>query len=132
MYKIMPLFSACLDGFIGEECDKSCSYPSYGRNCRFICNCTEKYCNASTGCVQGMPLNNLNANNLRKYLRLLGRFIDSQYTLIEERRRLKVAIPFSKLWNDITTCDMSSLGSYLFVYVRYIIDAGMQRCSDQE
>lgn len=25
---------------------------------------------------------------------------------------------------------MSSLGSYLFVYVRYIIDADMQRCSD--
>lgn len=27
---------------------------------------------------------------------------------------------------------MSSLGSYLFVYVRYIIDADMQRCSDSK
>lgn len=90
MYKIMPLFSACLDGFIGEECNKSCSYPSYGRNCHFICNCTEKYCNASTGCVQGMPLTDFTQNNLCKYCRILSRFIYLQYTLIEKRRRLKM------------------------------------------
>lgn len=93
----MPLFLACLDGFIGEECDKSCRYPSYGRNCRFFCHCTKKYCNASTGCVQGMHLKDLKTNNLSKYPRLLGRFIDLQYTLIEERRRSRVAIPWSKL-----------------------------------
>lgn len=50
---IMPLFSACLEGFIGKECTKSCLYPTYGRNCQFICNCTKEYCNVSTGCLQG-------------------------------------------------------------------------------
>lgn len=35
---------ACLDGFVGEECDTPCVYPSYGRNCGFICNCM--------GCLQ--------------------------------------------------------------------------------
>lgn len=47
----MLLFLVCLDGFIGEECNKFCSYLSYGRNCYFICNCIEKYCNVLMGCV---------------------------------------------------------------------------------
>lgn len=41
----MQLRLACLDGFFGEECDTPCVYPSYGRNCGFICNCM--------GCLQG-------------------------------------------------------------------------------
>lgn len=47
------MFSACLDGFIGEECKISCPYPAYGRNCDLNCDCEEKYCNVSMGCLQG-------------------------------------------------------------------------------
>lgn len=43
--QVMQLLLACLDGFVGEECDTPCVYPSYGRNCGFICNCM--------GCLQG-------------------------------------------------------------------------------
>lgn len=49
----MQLFLACLDGFIGEECDMPCVYPNYGKDCGSICDCTEEYCNVSMGCLQG-------------------------------------------------------------------------------
>lgn len=43
--QVMQLLLACLDGVVGEECDTPCVYPSYGRNCGFICDCM--------GCLQG-------------------------------------------------------------------------------
>lgn len=46
-------FSACPDGFIGKECNTLCPYPTYGRNCDFICDCRKESCNAAIGCLQG-------------------------------------------------------------------------------
>lgn len=51
--QIMPLFSACQDGFVGKGCKTPCTYPTYGRNCDLICDCKKEYCNVSMGCLQG-------------------------------------------------------------------------------
>lgn len=52
----IQLFSACLVGFIGEELNTSCRYPSYGRNCYLTCDCRKKYCNVTIGCLQDTHL----------------------------------------------------------------------------
>lgn len=53
IYKSRSSFSACLDGFFGQECNTSCTYPTYGKNCQFICSCRMESCNVAMGCLQG-------------------------------------------------------------------------------
>ncbi|XP_062599378.1 uncharacterized protein LOC134260867 [Saccostrea cucullata] len=40
----------CTDGFIGPNCVVSCPYPAYGFQCQKECECTEDFCNVTTGC----------------------------------------------------------------------------------
>ncbi|XP_062622068.1 multiple epidermal growth factor-like domains protein 10 [Saccostrea cucullata] len=40
----------CETGFTGLSCEIKCPYPSYGIQCRQLCNCSEIFCNFSYGC----------------------------------------------------------------------------------
>lgn len=53
IYKSRSCFSACIDGFLGQECNIPCKYPTYGRKCQFICSCSIKFCDVALGCWQG-------------------------------------------------------------------------------
>lgn len=53
IYKSRTCFLACEDGFVGQECITPCRYPTYGRNCQFICSCRMESCNVAIGCLQG-------------------------------------------------------------------------------
>lgn len=51
----------CPDGFTGINCSLKCRYPSYGYRCQSQCDCPEKNCDASTGCIlntQRIPTKN--------------------------------------------------------------------------
>uniref|UniRef100_K1QB77 EGF-like domain-containing protein n=1 Tax=Magallana gigas TaxID=29159 RepID=K1QB77_MAGGI len=37
-------------GYTGSNCDTKCFYPSYGKDCQSICNCTEFFCDHENGC----------------------------------------------------------------------------------
>ena len=37
-------------GFYGENCTETCPFPSYGRDCQDICDCTVDDCNFVIGC----------------------------------------------------------------------------------
>lgn len=40
----------CIPGYRGLDCSSECPYPSYGRKCDGICNCSKIHCDVSTGC----------------------------------------------------------------------------------
>ncbi|XP_062617505.1 uncharacterized protein LOC134279165 [Saccostrea cucullata] len=40
----------CSLGYVGFGCDKKCPYPSFGKGCQFICNCTIEECSFNLGC----------------------------------------------------------------------------------
>lgn len=40
----------CKLGYTGANCDTKCFYPSYGKDCQSICNCTEFFCDHENGC----------------------------------------------------------------------------------
>lgn len=44
------LAETCQDGYNGDLCDKRCKFPSYGSECRLICQCLELHCNFVSGC----------------------------------------------------------------------------------
>ncbi|XP_056013518.1 uncharacterized protein LOC125648793 [Ostrea edulis] len=46
----LNICSDCKSGYIGENCDLPCRYPSYGVDCQLECNCNESYCNHKHGC----------------------------------------------------------------------------------
>ncbi|XP_062609419.1 uncharacterized protein LOC134271190 [Saccostrea cucullata] len=41
----------CESGYFGEDCSQICSYPNYGAECQYRCNCTLQYCSPFIGCV---------------------------------------------------------------------------------
>lgn len=47
---IYLLFLACMQGFTGDNCSSRCPYPTYGRDCQELCNCSKDMCDVSTGC----------------------------------------------------------------------------------
>lgn len=40
----------CMPGFSGENCSSTCPYPTYGRDCQELCNCSKDICDVFTGC----------------------------------------------------------------------------------
>lgn len=46
----MYLFLECMPGFSGENCSSTCPYPTYGRDCQELCNCSKDICDVFTGC----------------------------------------------------------------------------------
>ncbi|XP_062585882.1 multiple epidermal growth factor-like domains protein 10 isoform X1 [Saccostrea cucullata] len=40
----------CLPGYFGINCSATCFFPSYGRHCQKLCNCSSELCDFSTGC----------------------------------------------------------------------------------
>lgn len=52
-------FNATLDtcvecdiGFFASSCSLTCPYPTYGRGCQNICNCTKDMCDYVQGCLR--------------------------------------------------------------------------------
>lgn len=43
-------FLGCNDGYHGPDCLLQCRYPSYGKKCQRMCNCSSLECNHITGC----------------------------------------------------------------------------------
>lgn len=43
--------TGCISGYVGENCRVKCFYPYYGMNCQGQCDCDEKRCDFSTGCI---------------------------------------------------------------------------------
>lgn len=39
-----------MQGFSGDNCTSRCPYPTYGRVCQELCNCSKDMCDVSTGC----------------------------------------------------------------------------------
>nr|XP_034335683.1 multiple epidermal growth factor-like domains protein 6 isoform X2 [Crassostrea gigas] len=57
-------FNATLDtcvecdvGFYNTTCSSPCPYPTYGRDCQNICNCTQNMCNIVQGCLKDIETN---------------------------------------------------------------------------
>lgn len=44
-------FIECVPGYIGVNFSLKCPYPSYGRKCQAICNCSEILYDISGGCT---------------------------------------------------------------------------------
>uniref|UniRef100_A0A8W8JL09 Uncharacterized protein n=1 Tax=Magallana gigas TaxID=29159 RepID=A0A8W8JL09_MAGGI len=40
----------CMQGFTGDNCSSRCPYPTYGRDCQELCNCSKDMCDVFTGC----------------------------------------------------------------------------------
>ena len=47
------MVNICPPGYFGSLCRAKCIYPSYGKECKEVCDCSEDLCNVTTGC-QGM------------------------------------------------------------------------------
>ena len=47
------MVNICPPGYFGSLCRAKCIYPSYGNECKEVCDCSEDVCNVTTGC-QGM------------------------------------------------------------------------------
>lgn len=110
--QIMPLFLACLDGFIGEECKTPCPYPTYGKNCDFSCDCKEEYCNVSMGCLQGKLFKKNWIRCVRKNLIFL--MIDSVHWEKEDND-YECQFLSALQWFIIFTSNMNL--SFQFIYV---------------
>lgn len=50
-------FIECVPGYIGVNFSLKCPYPSYGRKCQAICNCSEILYDISGGCSTLTPGN---------------------------------------------------------------------------
>lgn len=46
-----------MNGYTGLNCTSKCPYPTYGRKCQAICNCSETLCDISGGCSTLTPGN---------------------------------------------------------------------------
>ncbi|XP_062609721.1 uncharacterized protein LOC134271533 [Saccostrea cucullata] len=49
--KTYRICKECESGYFGEDCSQICSYPNYGTECQYLCNCSPKFCSPFTGCV---------------------------------------------------------------------------------
>uniref|UniRef100_K1PXJ5 Multiple epidermal growth factor-like domains 6 n=1 Tax=Magallana gigas TaxID=29159 RepID=K1PXJ5_MAGGI len=45
------VYQPCMQGFTGDNCSSRCPYPTYGRDCQELCNCSKDMCDVSTGCL---------------------------------------------------------------------------------
>nr|XP_022335418.1 uncharacterized protein LOC111132061 isoform X2 [Crassostrea virginica] len=43
----------CKAGYYWMNCNRTCPYPYYGRDCQQECTCIQKVCNFMTGCTKG-------------------------------------------------------------------------------
>lgn len=39
-----------MPGYTRLNCSSKCPYPTYGRNCQGLCDCSEIQCDISRGC----------------------------------------------------------------------------------
>lgn len=44
------IFSECPIGYHRNNCSEKCSYPVYGEDCQYICDCNKNDCHFVTGC----------------------------------------------------------------------------------
>lgn len=51
-------FIECLPGYTELDCFSKCPYPTYGKNCQGLCNCSEILCDISRGC-SSIPSGNI-------------------------------------------------------------------------
>lgn len=47
----------CQGGFIGQNYETACSFPTYGFGCQTVCLCSRRNCNFSTGCPKAKTSN---------------------------------------------------------------------------
>lgn len=43
-------FIECLPGYTKLDCSSKCPFPTYGKNCQGLCNCSEILCDIAVGC----------------------------------------------------------------------------------
>lgn len=51
-------FIECLPGHTELDCVSKCPYPTYGKNCQGLCNCSKVLCDISRGC-SAIPSGNI-------------------------------------------------------------------------
>lgn len=56
-------FVECAVGFYDTTCSSPCPYPTYGRHCQNMCNCTKDMCDIEQGCLKEIG----NVYQLHKY-----------------------------------------------------------------
>lgn len=47
---VIYIADRCLDGYTGNWCEKTCTYPYYGQACQKQCLCSKERCHFVTGC----------------------------------------------------------------------------------
>nr|XP_034308689.1 multiple epidermal growth factor-like domains protein 11 [Crassostrea gigas] len=45
---------ACEIGLYGTDCNTTCLYPTFGRDCQYLCDCNATNCDHVKGCVQNI------------------------------------------------------------------------------
>lgn len=71
-----------MQGFSGENCSSTCPYPTYGRGCQELCNCSKDICDVFTGCqsfTTGYNVLNSTAKAKAQPLRLIQFTYSSMY-----------------------------------------------------
>lgn len=52
MENVLISILECDIGFYTSSCSLTCPYPTYGRGCQNICNCTKDMCDYVQGCLK--------------------------------------------------------------------------------
>ena len=50
---LLQLFRHCSSGYTGLFCNTKCSYPSFGDDCKYKCECPALLCHHKIGCLPG-------------------------------------------------------------------------------
>lgn len=70
-----------MQGFTGDNCSSRCPYPTYGRDCQELCNCSKDMCDVSTGCQSFTTGYNVLYSMAKPKARPLIQFTDSHMYL---------------------------------------------------
>lgn len=105
--RFFTLFSACLSGYLGENCKIECPSPYYGWKCMNKCNCDNQECHHVNGCrLQADQNNNFNITTTPE------RYIQTNHSniLITTERLILFLIIMDRLFR----CSMVAFGCGFF------------------